>query len=141
MYKIISLISTTPSQASYNVYTLAVLDVLHHRHIYTEAIHYTSRTVGSGSENIGGCMHVSPTLYFCSACYFTADTLRTAIEQRRAKGMELLAKKDIDGVVSFFTPDATVMFPGSDNISGVDGIEIVTLYVYRLAIRNQHRSK
>ena len=53
--------------------------------------------------------------------YSSADALRTAIEQRRAKAMELFAKKDIDGLLPFFTPDATVMFPGSDNITGNDG--------------------
>ena len=35
--------------------------------------------------------------------------------------MKVFSEKDVDGFVSFFTPDATLMFPGSDFISGKDG--------------------
>ena len=52
---------------------------------------------------------------------FTADSLREEIEQRRAEGMKLFAERDLNGLVSYFTPDATLMFPGSDNIQGKTG--------------------
>jgi ketosteroid isomerase-like protein len=35
--------------------------------------------------------------------------------------MELFSEKDFDNLVSYFTPDATLMFPGKDNIQGKDG--------------------
>ena len=53
---------------------------------------------------------------------FTADNLRDEIEQRRAEGMKLFAERNLDGLVSYFTPDATLMFPGSENIQGESGM-------------------
>ena len=54
--------------------------------------------------------------------FTTATTLRGEIERRRAEGMEFFAEKNIDGLVAYFAPDATLMFPGSDNIQGAVGI-------------------
>jgi hypothetical protein len=50
-----------------------------------------------------------------------AKTLHDEIEQQRAEAMELFSEKDFDNLVSYFTPDATLMFPGKDNIQGKDG--------------------
>jgi ketosteroid isomerase-like protein len=35
--------------------------------------------------------------------------------------MQLFSEKDFDSLLSYFTPDATLMFPGSDSIQGKDG--------------------
>ena len=51
----------------------------------------------------------------------TAANLRDVIKQRRAEAMEVFSKKDVDGFVGFFTPDATLMFPEIDFISGHEG--------------------
>lgn len=52
---------------------------------------------------------------------FLTATLKDEIEGRREEGMELFANKDINSLVSYFAPGATLMFPGSDNIQGTDG--------------------
>ena len=54
----------------------------------------------------------------------TAKTLQDEIERRRAEGVKLFSEKDLNGMLSYFTPDATVMFPGSETIQGEDGIAI-----------------
>lgn len=63
-----------------------------------------------------------PTHAGCTQSSTSATTsLRDEIEQRRAESMEVFAKKDPNGFVSFFTPDATLMFPDSDFIQGEEG--------------------
>ena len=61
-----------------------------------------------------GCIHSSP--------HTLAISLREEIKQRKADASEAFAKKDIDGFVAFFAPDATLMFPDSDFIQGEPGI-------------------
>ena len=52
--------------------------------------------------------------------------------------MKVFSEKDVDSFVAFFTPDATLMFPGSDFIQGEDGICIITykcqLYIADLKV-------
>ena len=60
-----------------------------------------------------GCIHSSP--------HTSATSLREEIKQRKADASEAFAKKDIDGFVAFFAPDATLMFPDSDFIQGESG--------------------
>ena len=57
----------------------------------------------------------------------TAKTLQDEIERQRAEAMELFSEKDFDSLLSYFTPDATLMFPGSDNIQGKDGNVLMLL--------------
>ena len=49
-------------------------------------------------------------------------SLRDEIKQRKAGASEAFARKDIDGFVAFFAPDATLMFPDSDYIQGEAGM-------------------
>ena len=51
----------------------------------------------------------------------TAANLRDVIKQRRAEAMEVFSKKNVDEFVGFFTPNATLMFPGNDFIIGHEG--------------------
>ena len=37
-------------------------------------------------------------------------------------GMELFSQQDLKGLVSHYTSDGTLMFPGMDTIQGKDGV-------------------
>ena len=60
-----------------------------------------------------GCIHSSP--------HTSTTSLREEIKQRKADASEAFARKDVDGFVAFFAPDATLMFPDSDFIQGEPG--------------------
>ena len=64
---------------------------------------------------------VSTSVYPRTLTSTIAKTLQDDIERQRAEAMELFSEKDFDSLLSYFTPDATLMFPGSDSIQGKDG--------------------
>ena len=67
-----------------------------------------------------GCIHSSP-----------HTSLREEIKQRKADASEAFARKDIDGFVAFFAPDATLMFPDSDFIQGEPGMVTIMMPFYQ----------